>query len=245
MMRPVFNWSWCWSVLALLASFGSAAAAPAAGAGSVQGVVVVPSQVEAPPSESLGFLTPIENRVANPRQYDPLPEIFILLEPEAGTTLPPELTKAPAAPVVWNLVSSFAVPVLPVTRGSTVKVVNNGRETHLLFSTDAPELLPRDPLGPATSRDILLGDRAEPLAVRSRSVPHVAGVIVPLGSRLFTRVDRAGRFKLEGVPAGRWLVKVYYRSGWLSLPKSFPFEVGAKAVELKVELPDPLKPAGK
>ena len=233
------------SVLALLASIGSAAAAPAAGAGSVQGVVVVPSQVEAPPSESLGFLAPIENRVANPRQYDPLPEIFVLLEPEGGTALPPELTKAPAAPVVWKLVSSFAMPVLPVTRGSTVKVVNDGSESQLLYSTEAPDLLPRDPLGSKTSRDVVLGDRAEPLTVRSRSAPHVLGTIVPLGSRLFTRVDRGGRFKFEGVPPGRWLVKVYYRNGWLTLPKSFPFEVGAKAVELKVELPDPLKPAGK
>src|SRR5688572_6611226 len=115
MMRPVL------SVLALLASVGSAAAAPAAGAGTIQGVVVVPSQVEAPASESLGFLAPIENRVANPKQYDPLPEIFILLEPDGGAALPSDLTKPPAAPVVWNLVSSFAVPVLPVTRGSTVK----------------------------------------------------------------------------------------------------------------------------
>ena len=78
-----------------------------------------------------------------------------------------------------------------------------------------------------------------------RSVPHVVGTVVPLPSRLFARVDRGGKFRFDGVPAGRFTIKVWYRGGWLALPKAFPFEVASKPVDVKVELPDPLKPAGK
>jgi hypothetical protein len=232
-------------VFAALAQPGvDAAAAPATGA-TVQGVVIPPPRVIPPPTEHLGFLEPIENPIAGLRQIDPLPEIFIYLEPEGGAAPPEEWTKPLPGSVAWNLGSSFAAPVLPVVIGSAVKIVNNSRETHLLYSPDAPELIRRDPLGPATSRDIALGTQATPVRVRSRSVPHVTGSIVPLPSRLFTRVERNGRFRLDSVPSGRWVAKVWFRNGWLTVAKLSPFEVGAKTVDLKIELPDPLVPAGK
>ena len=221
-----------------------AAAAPATGA-TVQGVVVPPPRVVAPPTENLGFLDPIENPLAGLRQVDPLPEIFIYFEPEGGGAPPEEWTKPLAGSVAWNLGSTFAAPVLPVVIGSAVKIVNNSRETHLLYSPDAPDVIPRDPLGPATSRDVPLGAQSTPLRVRSRSVPHVTGSIIPLPSRLYARVDRNGRFRLDSVPTGRWVAKVWYRNGWLVVPKLSPFEVAGKTVDLKIELPDPLVPAGK
>jgi len=216
-----------------------AVAAPAVG-GTVQGTVIPPPRVDGPASSHIGFLEPIENPVTELRQYDPLPEIFVYLEPEGGGAPPAEWAKPPVAAVVWTLSSSFTVPVLPVVVGSAVKIVSRSRETHLLWSTEAPDLFPKDPLGPGTSRDVLLGTETKVMQVRSRSVPHVTGTIVPLPSRLFARLDRAGRFKLENVPNGRWVAKVWYRTGWLSVPKLFPFEIAGKAVDLKIELPDPL-----
>ena len=107
--------------------------------------------------------------------------------------------------MTWQLgAHAFMPPILPVVSGSQVEISNVGQETHILYSANQPDLVPRDPIGPSGTRTVAASGQNLAIQIQSRGAPH--------------RVDRNGKFKIENVPAGRWTVKVWYRDGWLALP---------------------------
>lgn len=221
----------------LAASAGHARLAHAApSTGTVEGDVGIPSTVEAPKPKYVGFIEqPILNPITEPRPFDPRPEVFVWLE---GTAATPEAAQPPKNVVVWPLGShSFSPPLLPVVTGSTVQLSNQGRETHLLQSADAP--VPNDPIGPGSSRDVTVtGDKV--VRVGSKDVPHLEGRIVPVKTRYYSRINRDGSFKITDVPHGDWTLRIWYRDGWIT--KTYPVTVGNKTPRLKVELPEQLEP---
>src|SRR5262249_56411011 len=91
-------------------------------------------------------------------------------------------------------------------------------ETCVLRRRDRAGRTPQEPIGRAGSRTVTASGKDVAIAIQSRGSPPLVGRIGPLPTGYFTRVDRNGRFKFEGVPAGRWTVKVWYRDGWLILP---------------------------
>jgi hypothetical protein len=219
---------------ALGLALATPAASHAAGTGvTVQGVVIPPAKVEAPPAPRLGFLDRIENPIVELRQHDPLPECFVFLDggPAAGDSGTP-----PKNPVSWQLeANSFSPPLLPVIAGSSVEIANVGRrESHLLVAVGQPELVQKDPIGPTgMSRPFTVSGKDTAVVVESRSSPHVKGRLVPVPTRYFSRIDRNGKFKIENVPPGRWMVKLWYRDGWANL-HSRSIDVPAK--DVKIEL---------
>jgi hypothetical protein len=220
------------ALLALAAGTRAASAAPAT-SGTVQGVVIPPAKVEAPPSQRLGFLEPIENPIVELRQYDPFPECFIYLE---GGPAAADANAPPKSAVVWQLEShSFSPPLLPVVTGATVEIANVGRETHLLFSPTDESLRPKDPIGPGSSKTLTANGANSALRIQSRSSPHLEGRVVPLPTRYFSRLDRNGKFKIPDVPAGRWNIKLWYRDGWANLPGR---SVDVPGKDLKIDLPN-------
>jgi hypothetical protein len=227
------------AALSLCGVLASPARAAGGSGNPVQGVVIPPAKVEPPAAQRLGFLDRIENPIVELRPYDPFPECFIFLE---GGPAAADAATPPRSAVVWQLESnSFSPPLLPVVSGSTVEIANVGRETHLLSAPARPDALPRDPIGPGSSRTLTASFDAPALTIESRSSPHLKGRLVPLPSRYFSRLDRNGKFKIDNVPAGKWTVRLWYRDGWANL--------GARSVEvpgkdLKIDLPpDALAPA--
>jgi hypothetical protein len=231
--------------LTLVAALSLAAAAPAGaaggGPGTVQGVVIPPPRVDAPPAPRLGFLDRIENPIVELRQYDPLPECFIFLE---GGPAASDASAPPRSAVVWQLESnSFSPPLLPVVTGAAVEIANVGRETHLLVAAGQPDLLPKDPIGPGSSKTISAAGSEAAIVIESRSSPHLRGRLVPLPTRYFARLDRNGKFKIDNVPAGHWTIKLWYRDGWAHLPGR---SVDVPGKDLKIDLAnDALAPAQK
>lgn len=218
------------AALAASLSASISEAAPPVTAGAVQGVVVPPPTVQAPPSRHLGFLPPIENPIVELRQFDPLPECFVFLEGGPAEEAQPGSRTA----VTWQLEShSFNPPIFPVQSGSNVEIANVGRETHLLLAPGRDDLLPKDPIGPGSSRVIGVPGEGEAVRIVSRTSPHLEGRIVPLPSRYFSRLDRNGRFKIDNVPAGRWTLKVWYRDGWAGLPGK---AIDAPAKDIRIDL---------
>ena len=220
-------------ILALVVGLaGTAFAAGPATSGTVAGAVVPPTSVEAPPLAYAGFVAPIPNPILPLRQYDPLPECIVYLE---GTNAPPEAAQPPRGPVTWQLgAHAFMPPILPVVSGSQVEISNVGQETHILYSANQPDLVPRDPIGPSGTRTVAASGQNLAIQIQSRGAPHLVGRIVPLPTRYYTRLDRNGKFKIENVPAGRWTVKVWYRDGWLALPAR-AIDVPGKG-DVKIEL---------
>jgi hypothetical protein len=215
--------------IAFAATFVFAASGALAAGVTVQGVVTRPAKVEAPPSRHLGFLPPLENPIVELRQYDPFPEVFVFLE---GGPAPDG--EPPRSAVVWQLEShSFNPPLLPVMAGTTVEIANVGRETHLLSAPERGDIIGKDPIGPGSSKSFPAPAPGGAVRVVSRASPHLEGRVVPLPSRLFGRLDRNGRFKIDNVPAGRWTIKVWYRDGWANLP---PRTIEVPAKDLRIDL---------
>jgi hypothetical protein len=187
--------------------------AAALGAGTtITGVVTRPARIAAPEARHLGFLPPLENPIVELRQYDPFPEMFVFLE---GGPLDADATAKTA--VVWQLEThSFSPALLPVMSGASVEIANVGRETHLLAS-EGSELVGKDPIGPGSSRSFEAPAPGGAMRVVSRASPHIEGRLVPLPSRLYSRIDRNGKFKIDNVPAGRWTVRIWYRDGWANV----------------------------
>jgi hypothetical protein len=205
----------------------TAATAHAAGV-TLTGVVVRPAKIEAPASRHLGFLPPLENPIVELRQYDPYPEIFVFLE---GGPDSEEATSR--SPVVWQLEShSFSPALLPVAAGAHIEIANVGRETHVLGGEGA-DAIGKDPIGPGSSKSFTAPAAGQVVQVSSSGFPHLQGRIVSLPTRLFSRVDRNGKFKIENVPAGRWTVRVGYRNGWAN-PPARTIDVPAK--DLRIDL---------
>jgi hypothetical protein len=230
----------CGALAALAAPGQARGAGPGAGSANVQGVVIAPSPKgdPSPPSEHLGFVDPpIANPIVELRQYDPFPECFIYLEGGPATA---DAAQPPKSAVVWQLEShSFTPVILPIVAGSTVEIANVGRETQLLYSP-SQDLLPKDPIGPQSSKTFTPPGSGA-VRILSRSSPHLEGRVVALPSRYFSRLDHSGRFKIENVPAGRWTVRLWYRDGWASLPSRY---VDVPGKDLKIEIPvDALAPA--
>jgi hypothetical protein len=207
------------------------AARAAPGAGTVQGVVIPPAKVEPPASQRLGFLDRIENPIVELRQYDPFPECFIYLE---GGPAAADAGTPPKSAVAWQLeANSFDPPLLAVVVGSTVEIDNdkNG-ETQLLVAPSQPDLLSKDPIGPGGTKTVVASSDA--IVIESRSSPHIKGRLVAMPTRYFSKLDHNGRFKIEGVPAGRWAIKLWYRDGWANLPGR---SVDVPGKDVKIDLP--------
>jgi hypothetical protein len=209
------------------------------GAATVEGDVTFPPNVEGPPTPYLGFIEqPILNPITALRPFDPRPEIFIFLD---GGPVASDASAPAGQPVVWALGShSFSPVLLPVVAGSTVEISNQGRETHLLSAPDAADLIPSDPIGPGSSRQVTVKGSAA-VRIVSQDVPHLEARVVPVATRYFSRVARDGSFKIENVPAGDWTLRIWYRDGWLQKTLSVSVKDKDKSVRQKVELPAQLK----
>src|SRR5262249_27593761 len=72
--------------------------------------------------------------------------------------------------------------------------------------------------------------------VRSSEFPHLEGAILVLPTLLFARPDDRGVFKLDGVPEGRYTLKVFHKSGFVHQQ---PLEVGRLPLEVAVKVPSP------
>ena len=125
---------------------------------------------------------------------------------------------APAAPrprerrfVVHQRNMEFVPRVLAAPVGATVELPNNDRVFHNVFSftNGKPFDLGLYPTG--ASKRITL-DRAAVNRLYCNIHPHMAAYIVAVDTPYYATTDRAGRFTIPEVPAGRYTYRAW-RSG--------------------------------
>lgn len=232
---------------ATAAAFALAASAPTVSAapdgGKVSGTITLPKPEKRaePPVRNRGFFDRMPNPVRPPRPLDPRSELVVVLD---GGDPSPEDTKPPKRSVDYELIGeSFTVPVLPVISGSKIQIVNKGERSPRLFCPDFPDLLDGDPISPNGERDFNdpVGDPYQMIEIRDRDSAHLRGHILPLPNAYFSTVNASGKFEIDGVPAGSWTVRLWYRGGWIKLPKTEKVEVRAKrtsnaTIALPIEL---------
>lgn len=221
-------------------------AAGADGTITVEGDVTLPSpEIEAPAPRYLGFIERIANPLSALRPFDPRPECFVYLEGQA----PAEASKPGSKSIEWRLESETFTPVIkPFLIGSQIHIKNVGKATQALYSEPDGALDGTDAVASGGTRPIKISKALAAVAFRSQDSPHLEGRAVGLPTRYFSslklnRTTNIYTFSIEGVPAGKWTLKVWYQDGWL--PADQVIEVAPKMARIKVELPKVLQPKAK
>jgi plastocyanin len=119
------------------------------------------------------------------------------------------------------------VSIVPV--GSAVGFPNHDPFDHNVFSTSAPKSFDLGLYGRNQARSVTF---EQPGIVRLYCNVHakMSAVILVQPSPYATRVDKGGRFRFEGVPAGRYTLRVWHERGGertvaVSVPSEAPLAV--------------------
>jgi hypothetical protein len=228
-----------------LAVWGIATAiAPVAGAAPGNGVVegdiaLPPAGVQEPAATHIGYIPRIKNPITELRPFDPRPECFVFLD---GGPAGDDAMRPQTGAQLKVGVAAFTPPLLPVVVGTEVSLKNVSRATHPLYSPDAAGVLDSEaPIGAGGDRKAMVKEPFKAIRLISRDAPHLEGRLVGVPTKYFARLDRAGAFKIDDVPPGRWTVKIWYRDGWL--PTTQVVEVVAKGTpRVKIILPERIAP---
>lgn len=229
-------------VLVALASPGASAAPPVA---AVEGEIALPDGgVKQPDVEYPGFVDRIPNPITEIRQFDPRPEVVVVLE---GGPVDAEGGKPESGAVTWELgPHAFGTPIVAVALGQRVDIKNRSKGVqHPLYSPNYPDLVSKDPIGPGGVRTVEVKEPHRAIVIRSQDLPHLEGRIVAFPTRYFATLDRRdpkGKYRIENVPSGKWTVRIWYRDGWL--PTQQVVEVGTKGTTTvpRITLPQQLEP---
>jgi plastocyanin len=128
----------------------------------------------------------------------------------------------------------FVTPLLPVQVGTTVEFPNLDDTYHNIFSYSKPKRFDLGRYLP-TERPIpsQVFDVPGLVSIHCDIHEHMHGVILVLETPHFTRTDTDGRFRLTGLPAGKYKLKA-----WVSSKTTLERTVDlAKGQTLRVELP--------
>jgi plastocyanin len=164
----------------------------------------------------------------------PLSELVIYLEsPDAGRAVP-----APGPAVkVSQKGAQFAPALSIISVGQTVEFPNDEDRLieHNVFSNAPAKRFDLGLYPPGQTRSVTF-DKAGAVFLYCSIHRHMDGVIFVSPTPYTSRVDNDGNYKIEGVPAGKWMLKTWQRR------KRFPeqsvaVEVGAgKTVSANLEL---------
>jgi len=201
-----------WFTALAIGLVGVAAPTPAF-AGTITGKVLLPKQKQAPPVRSTGFVRRKANPIAPTRPYDPRPEMIVILAGE----IPDEAKTPSSQPAEYKLLGeSFEYPLFPVHVGQTVRLINKGRNSPHLRSKQAKSV-GRDcsPLNPTVNCDLKLTKEFQVVEITAQGNPHLRAQIVGVGHKLFSRIDKNGKYTIENVPPGAWEVRVRYDGEWI------------------------------
>lgn len=197
--------------------------APARADTVIEGRVALPTAITAP---VLNQRYEIVSKAGVVATNPPLAVVFL-----AGN-FPPAATPPVAQLVQKNL--TFVPALLPIRTGTKVEFPNLDEQYHNIFSYSPAK---RFDLGryrpdekPIPSQ---LFDQPGLVTLRCDIHEHMRGVILVLDTPHFTMTDATGAFRLTGLPAGRYTLKVWIDS---KTTRERPVEL-ADGATLRVDFP--------
>lgn len=117
---------------------------------------------------------------------------------------------------------SFVPRVTLVPVGSTVSFPNHDPFDHNVFSTSGPKVFDLGLYGRAETRTVTF-DKPGVARIYCNVHAKMSAFVLVHSTPFATRPDRAGRFKLDGVPAGDYTLRVWHeRGGERTLPLRVP-----------------------
>jgi plastocyanin len=197
--------------------------APARADSVIEGRVALPAAITAP---VLNQRYEIVSKAGVVATNPPLAVVFL-----AGN-FPPAATPPVAQLVQKNL--TFVPALLPIRTGTKVEFPNLDEQYHNIFSYSPAK---RFDLGryrpdekPVPSQ---VFDQPGLVTLRCDIHEHMRGVVLVLDTPHFTMTDAAGAFRLTGLPAGRYTLKVWIDS---KTTRERPVEL-ADGATLRVDFP--------
>jgi plastocyanin len=187
---------------------------PALAEAVIEGVVALPSRPVAPAPPPR-----YQPGVPAPAEPDP-PMAVVYLEGE----FPAATNSRPRIVQLAQRQQQFRPALLPIQRGTLVEFPNLDDFYHNVFSYSKPK---RFDLGRYLKEEkpaALRFDAPGVVRLYCEIHEHMRGVILVLDTPYFTKTDAAGRFRLTGAPAGRYVLKAWVEEK----------DVRASPVELKL-----------
>jgi plastocyanin len=131
--------------------------------------------------------------------------VYVETAPEGSFALPP------VSPRLSQKGTRFTPAVLPVVRGAQVDMTNDDWVSHNVFSTSPAK--PFDlGLYAQDARKVVTFDTLGVVQVFCSIHSRMNGVVLVLQNPFFAKPSRDGSFRIDGVPAGAYQLRVY-RSG--------------------------------
>ena len=171
-----------------------------AGVAAVEGRVTLPAEAAAPVSRPR-YPATATYTVGEP---DP-PTAIVYLE---GDFAAPPTGTGSAADVAQRSYQ-FAPALLAVRRGSLVRFPNLDDEYHSVFSYSKTRRFDLGRYQRDETQPTLRFDQAGVVRLFCEIHEHMRGTILVLDTPHFTRTDAAGRYRLDGLPAGRFVLKAW------------------------------------
>jgi plastocyanin len=186
----------------LPAALGSLApSAFAAAAGSIRGQVELrrePSALALRPS--VGAL----GMAATPQAPDRRRSVVYLDEAPRGAFEEDDRARA----ILDQRDQAFVPYVLPITVGTTVSFPNSDRMYHNVFSFSKPKRFDLGRYEKGRSKSIRF-DRPGVVRVFCEIHSHMSAYILVFAHRFFAATDGEGRYRIDNVPAGAYMVRAW------------------------------------
>lgn len=131
--------------------------------------------------------------------------VVVILYPEQGT---PALKPTPNA-ILLQTEKTFVPKVLPVTKGSTIIIENADDFYHNVFSITPGARFNIGRRPPGNQKRQLI-DKSGEIKLFCDIHPQMNAVILSLETPYFTRVYANGRYRLDGIPDGRYRYEIYH-----------------------------------
>jgi hypothetical protein len=165
------------------------------------------------PVLSKGFVDRRENPIRPAAVYDPRSEVVVVL---VDGEIAEEDKEPPGQVAQYDLLGeAFAAPLFAVQVGREIDVKNRSKNSPRLFSPDDAKLLDADPINPEGIRSFKLAEPFRAMRIQARDSAHLIGRVVAFPSPYFAPLGAGGKFQIEGVPAGKWRLRLWYRDGWV------------------------------
>ena len=168
----------------------------------IEGVVALAPATAAPPPDQR-YQNPTGGAIPPPEP----PAAIIYLEGKFPE--PPE----PPRVQVPQKNFRFATELLPVRKGSTVEFPNQDDFYHNVFSYSKPKRFDLGRYQKDEKPSAQLFDKAGVVRVNCEIHSQMRGTILVLDTPHFTRTDTNGHFRLENLPAGKFVLKAWLDEG--------------------------------
>jgi plastocyanin len=202
--------------------------------GTIQGKIEIPPYSRPAPVQvpsRYGSLPAMESREDSKNIRAPeVTNVVVYLE---GTGLENVHRELPPA-VLDQRNATFIPHVLPIVKGTTVKIVNRDKTYHNVFSLSSAKKfdIGRRPTGEEVPETF---DKAGIVQVFCDIHSHMSAYIIVLENPLYVQPKTDGTYTIEGIPAGKYSIHVWHER-FSSPPQSVTVTSGgATTVDFRLQ----------